>query len=183
MKQIEKNTQQGDKDGDGVQFHDAHFPHTWSLHGRSLAPIINTNKKLSCKQSTMPKLRYKEVVDRLAADIREGRLRPGTQLPTHRKLAMREGLALVTATRVYAELHAMGLVSGEIGRGTFVKEALPRGHGVDLPAWSTTTIDLSFNSPSVPGQTDLLRTAFASAREFWRCRSTAALSTARRPSA
>lgn len=107
----------------------------------------------------MPKLRYKEVVDRLAADIREGRLRPGTQLPTHRKLAMREGLALVTATRVYAELHAMGLVSGEIGRGTFVKEALPRGHGVDLPAWSTTTIDLSFNSPSVPGQTDLLRTA------------------------
>ncbi|AOZ09728.1 PLP-dependent aminotransferase family protein [Cupriavidus malaysiensis] len=107
----------------------------------------------------MPKLRYKEIVDRLAADIREGRLRPGTQLPTHRKLAAREGLALVTATRVYAELESMGLVSGEVGRGTFVKEALPRGHGVDLPAWSAPTIDLSFNSPSVPGQTELLRAA------------------------
>ena len=53
----------------------------------------------------------------------------------------------------------MGLVSGEVGRGTFVKEALPRGHGVDLPAWSAPTIDLSFNSPSVPGQTELLRAA------------------------
>ncbi len=75
----------------------------------------------------MPQLRYKQLVDRIAADIREGRLRPGTRLPTHRDLAAREGLALVTATRVYAELHAMGLVSGETGRGTFVKEALPRG--------------------------------------------------------
>ena len=75
----------------------------------------------------MPQPRYKQLVDRLAADIRAERLRPGTRLPTHRDLAAREGLALVTATRVYAELRAMGLVSGETGRGTFVKEALPRG--------------------------------------------------------
>ncbi|QET05218.1 PLP-dependent aminotransferase family protein [Cupriavidus pauculus] len=107
----------------------------------------------------MPKLRYKTLVDRYAADIREGRLRPGAQLPTHRDLARREGLALVTATRVYAELEAMGLVSGETGRGTFVKEVLPVGHGVDLLAWSTDTIDLGFNNPSVPGQSDLLRAA------------------------
>ncbi|SAK67939.1 GntR family transcriptional regulator [Caballeronia ptereochthonis] len=53
----------------------------------------------------------------------------------------------------------MGLVSGEIGRGTFVKEPLPRGEGVDLHAWSSLTIDLSFNSPSAPGQTDLFRSA------------------------
>ncbi|QBY55819.1 PLP-dependent aminotransferase family protein [Cupriavidus oxalaticus] len=107
----------------------------------------------------MPRLRYKEVVDRFADDIREGRLSPGTRLPTHRDLAAGEGLALVTATRVYAELHAMGLVSGEAGRGTFVKEVLPAGQGVDLPAWSADTVDLSFNNPSMPGQTDLLRAA------------------------
>lgn len=107
----------------------------------------------------MPRLRYKEVVDQFAADIREGRLRPGTRLPTHRDLAASEGLALVTATRVYAELHAMGLVSGEAGRGTFVKEFLPAGQGIDLPAWSAETVDLSFNNPSMPGQTDLLRAA------------------------
>ncbi|MFP3564914.1 PLP-dependent aminotransferase family protein [Paraburkholderia sp. SIMBA_030] len=107
----------------------------------------------------MPEPRYKQVVDSLAADIRAGRLRPGTRLPTHRALATREGLALVTATRVYAELQAMGLVSGETGRGTFVKEPLPRGQGIDLHSWSADTVDLSFNYPSSPGQTDLLRAA------------------------
>src|SRR5690349_1335774 len=67
--------------------------------------------------------RYKGVVDALAADIRAGKIPPGTRLPTHRELAARERLALVTATRVYAELAAMGLVSGEAGRGTFVRES------------------------------------------------------------
>jgi DNA-binding transcriptional MocR family regulator len=100
----------------------------------------------------MPRHRYKQLVDQFAADIHEGRLRPGTRLPTHRELAAREGLALVTATRVYAELHAMGLVSGETGRGTFVKEVLPRGHGIDLQPWSDDTVDLSFNNPSMPGR-------------------------------
>lgn len=37
----------------------------------------------------MPTPRYKQLVDQLAADIREGRLRPGTRLPTHRELAAR----------------------------------------------------------------------------------------------
>jgi DNA-binding transcriptional MocR family regulator len=107
----------------------------------------------------MPEPRYKQLVDRLADDIRAGHLHPGTRLPTHRDLAAREGLALVTATRVYAELQAMGLVSGETGRGTFVKEPLPRGQGVDLYAWNRDTIDLSFNYPSSPDQADLLRAA------------------------
>jgi DNA-binding transcriptional MocR family regulator len=107
----------------------------------------------------MPELRYKQLVDRFAADIREGRLRPGTRLPTHRDLAAREGLALVTATRVYAELQVMGLVSGETGRGTFVKEPLPRAQVNDLAAWSADTVDLSFNYPSLPEQTDLIRAA------------------------
>lgn len=107
----------------------------------------------------MPQPRYKQLVDQLAADIRAGRLRPGMRLPTHRDLAAREGLALVTATRVYAELQAMGLVSGETGRGTFVREPLAPGQGIDLHAWSAETVDLSFNNPSSPGQADILRAA------------------------
>jgi DNA-binding transcriptional MocR family regulator len=107
----------------------------------------------------MPQARYKQLVDQIADDIRAGRLHPGTSLPTHRKLAAREGIALVTATRVYAELQAMGLVSGEPGRGTFVKEPLHRGQGVDLHAVSADMVDLSFNYPSLPDQTDLFRTA------------------------
>lgn len=108
----------------------------------------------------MPRARYKQIVDTFAADIHEGRLKPGTRLPTHRELAAREGLALVTATRVYAELEAMGLVSGETGRGTFVKEtSLPRGQGIDQVALAADVVDLNFNYPSVPGQAELLRSA------------------------
>jgi len=92
--------------------------------------------------------RYKQLVDTLAAEIRSGRLPPGARLPTHRKLATREGLALGTATRVYAELEAMGLVSGETGRGTFVREsALPRGQGIDQHATAAGMVDLNFNYP------------------------------------
>ncbi|MFD7509219.1 PLP-dependent aminotransferase family protein [Streptomyces sp. NPDC059853] len=104
--------------------------------------------------------RYKELVDTLASGIRTGRLAPGTRLPTHRALAAREGIAVVTATRVYAELDAMGLVSREQGRGTFVRDiAVPAGHGIDQRAVAAGTVDLNFNHPSLPGQADLLRQA------------------------
>ena len=100
------------------------------------------------------------MVDTLAAEIRSGRLPSGTRLPTHRHLAAREGIALVTASRVYNELEAMGLVSGEQGRGTFVRElALPPGHGIYQSAVPVGTTDLSFNYPLVAGQTELLRQA------------------------
>jgi DNA-binding transcriptional MocR family regulator len=108
----------------------------------------------------MPEARYKRLVDELAQEIRAGRLSPGTRLPTHRRLAQRHGVAPVTASRVYAELEAMGLVSGEVGRGTFVREtSLPRGHGVDQQAVAPGLVDLNFNYPSLPGQVDLLRAA------------------------
>ena len=108
----------------------------------------------------MAEARYKTLVDALAAQIREGRLAPGTRLPTHRKLAASEGLALVTATRVYSELEAMGLVSGETGRGTFVREALlPRSLGIDQELAAAGMVDLNFNYPSLPGQAALLRSA------------------------
>jgi DNA-binding transcriptional MocR family regulator len=106
----------------------------------------------------MANARYKQLVDELAAEIRAGSLPPGTRLATHRQLADQRGLALVTATRAYAELAAMGLVSGETGRGTFVKEiALPRGLGIDQQAVAAGMVDLNFNNPSLPGQAELLR--------------------------
>jgi DNA-binding transcriptional MocR family regulator len=108
----------------------------------------------------MAEARYKQLVDELAAEIRAGRLQPGTRLPTHRRLAERHGLALVTASRVYAELEAMGLVSGEVGRGTFVREAAMHGGvGVDQRTMAPDLVDLNFNYPSLPGQAELLRGA------------------------
>ena len=109
----------------------------------------------------MPASRYKALVDSLAADIRSGRLTAGTRLPTHRQLAAREQIAVVTATRVYAELEDAGLVSREQGRGTFVRDlALPAGHGViDQQVIAGDVIDLNFNYPSLPDQTAQLRHA------------------------
>ena len=96
----------------------------------------------------------------MAADIRSGRLPAGTRLPTHRRLAATEGLAVVTASRVYAELEAMGLVSGERGRGTYVRDiTLSPGHGVQQGPLGADVADLNFNYPSAPGQDELLRRA------------------------
>ncbi|SDU93247.1 aminotransferase-like domain-containing protein [Pseudomonas mucidolens] len=108
----------------------------------------------------MPRARYKSLVDAFVRDIRSGSLVPGTRLPTHRQLAASHGLALVTASRVYAELEAMGLVSGEAGRGTFVREiSLSPGQGVGQVAVAAGMVDLNFNYPALPGQAELLRTA------------------------
>lgn len=108
----------------------------------------------------MARSRYKLLVDSFAADIRNGQLKPGTRLPTHRQLAAKEKMSLATATRVYAELEAMGLVSGEAGRGTFVREiSLPRGLGIDQHVAAADMLDLNFNYPALPSQNELLRTA------------------------
>lgn len=106
------------------------------------------------------KARYKTIVDRYAQLIRSATLTAGTRLPTHRTLAAREHISLATATRVYAELEKMGLVSGETGRGTFVREILlPSGLGIDQQAVATDVLDLNFNYPALPGQGELLREA------------------------
>jgi len=108
----------------------------------------------------MPRARYKSLVDTFAQAIRSGTMPPGTRLPTHRQLAAEHGLALVTASRVYAELEGMGLVSGEAGRGTFVREiSLPPGQGSGQMTVAPGMLDLNFNYPSLPGQADMLRTA------------------------
>ena len=106
----------------------------------------------------MADARYKPLVDELVERIRSGGLPPGSRLPTHRQLARAHGVALVTASRAYAELQSLGLVSGEVGRGTFVREAvLPRNLGVDQQAVAAELVDLNFNYPSLPGQAEMLR--------------------------
>ncbi|NMG64241.1 aminotransferase class I/II-fold pyridoxal phosphate-dependent enzyme [Azoarcus indigens] len=95
----------------------------------------------------------------LAADIRSGKLPPGSLLPTHRQLAARHGMALASASKVYAQLQAMGLVVGEIGRGTFVRDRAQQREwdSGDEARLSSAAADLSFNHPSPPGQAELLR--------------------------
>jgi len=102
--------------------------------------------------------RYRTIADAIAAQIREGRLGPGAQLPTVRALMRENDIALATAYRVYAELEASGLVIGETGRGTFVRDtSLPRVAGLLHETAQHATVDLSFNYPMLPGQVEMLR--------------------------
>jgi DNA-binding transcriptional MocR family regulator len=108
----------------------------------------------------MPTSRYTEIVDDLSQAIRDGRLSPGTRLPTHRDLASQHGIALATATRVYACLARAGLVVGEPGRGTYVRDQGGYG-GLDgrrIPPASRVA-DLSFNQPLAADQAEQLREA------------------------
>jgi DNA-binding transcriptional MocR family regulator len=85
-------------------------------------------------------------------------LRPGEQLPTQRAYARRRRVAPSTATRVYRELARRGLVTGEVGRGTFVRAAaLLDGPALAEPA--AAPIDLELNYPVIPDQTALLARA------------------------
>ncbi|WP_317204913.1 PLP-dependent aminotransferase family protein [Janthinobacterium sp.] len=106
----------------------------------------------------MTRIRYKEIADEIAARIGSGALRPGAQLPTIRALMRQHRIALATASRVYAELEAVGLVAGETGRGTFVRDtSLPRGLGLEQHPARDGAVDLSFNYPTLPGQAEMLR--------------------------
>jgi DNA-binding transcriptional MocR family regulator len=107
--------------------------------------------------------RYLAIAQALADDAGAGRLRPGTRLPTHRELAGRLGLTVGTVTRAYAEAARRNLVSGEVGRGTFVRAPAPRFAGPVTGA-ETGFIDLSANHPpTAPGgrEADALRRALS----------------------
>ncbi|NRQ38779.1 PLP-dependent aminotransferase family protein [Nonomuraea sp. NN258] len=97
---------------------------------------------------------YRRVADEVAAEIAAGRLRPGDRLPTQREFARRRGIAGSTAARVYKELIRRGLTVGEVGRGTFVRAAVPLP-GPALTEPGSSTVDLELNHAFVPEQAGL----------------------------
>ncbi|MBZ5577511.1 MAG: PLP-dependent aminotransferase family protein [Acidobacteriia bacterium] len=76
------------------------------------------------------------IVEALAEAIAEGRLEPGAQLPPHRELADSLGLSVGTVSRAYSIAKDRGLITGTVGRGTFVAapgdEAEDAGGTLDL---------------------------------------------------
>ncbi|SFU15207.1 Aminotransferase class I and II [Sedimentitalea nanhaiensis] len=93
----------------------------------------------------------------LATAIQSGKLAPGTKLPTHRAFAEKADVALATATRAYGELERRGMIVGEAGRGTFVRDlGLPPSLGIRQTA-SEGLIDLVFNMPGDAADADMLR--------------------------
>lgn len=92
---------------------------------------------------------YRTLAQGIAAAIDSGSLRPGMRLPPHRDLAWQLGLSVQTVSRAYEELIRADLISGEVGRGSFVKTG-PR-ETVEVPWFRAPAthppIDLSMMTP------------------------------------
>ncbi|MCX7708795.1 MAG: PLP-dependent aminotransferase family protein [Clostridia bacterium] len=71
--------------------------------------IIDTDKSL-----------YIAIAEALERDIRLGVLKPGQKMPTHRELADIIGVNVTTVTRAYKEAERKGLITGTVGRGTYI---------------------------------------------------------------
>lgn len=90
---------------------------------------------------------YLSLADQVARAIHDGRLPNGARLPTHRRLADDLGLSVQTVSRAYEELIRRGLVSGEIGRGSFVQTRGREPEPPYLPERLGEVIDLSILKP------------------------------------
>lgn len=69
-----------------------------------------------------PDLLWEQVADDLRADIKSGRLAPGSRLPNELELASIYGVARVTVRNALASLRREGLIIVTRGRGTFVRK-------------------------------------------------------------
>ncbi|RVA22984.1 GntR family transcriptional regulator, partial [Mesorhizobium sp. M7A.F.Ca.US.001.01.1.1] len=90
---------------------------------------------------------YQSLADQFARAIHDGRLANGARLPTHRRLADDLKLSVQTVSRAYEELIRRGLISGEIGRGSFVQTQRREPEPPYLPERLGEVIDLSILKP------------------------------------
>lgn len=88
---------------------------------------------------------YEALAEAIAEDCARGRLKAGDQLPTHRELADRLGVTVGTVSRGYSEAARRGLLSGEVGRGTFVRG--PGPEPASLADADAAFVDLGVNHP------------------------------------
>ena len=92
---------------------------------------------------------YRAIVDALQEDVGQGHLKPGTQLPTQRALADALNVTVSTVTRAYGEAKRIGLIDGEVGRGTYVRQST-RGEGRESGGRPEGTfVDLMLNRPAL----------------------------------
>ena len=85
---------------------------------------------------------YAQLERALRASIATGRLRPGSQLPTVRQLAVELRINANTVARVYAELERAGVIETRRGVGSFISATPaqaqpPREHERRLRAFVT----------------------------------------------
>ena len=108
---------------------------------------------------------YLAITRALEGDIARGRLAPGDRLPTHRDLAAELGVNVGTITRAYGEARRRGLIEGEVGRGTYVREPSRSALSRVEPERDRGPVDLSINVPLALSAPDLAGTLLSMASE------------------
>lgn len=76
--------------------------------------------------------KYKQILNDLASEIRNGKYQPGQKLPSEAALIERFGTSRITVGRSLRELTQMGLVERVAGSGTFVRRGLAPAGGLDF---------------------------------------------------
>ena len=66
---------------------------------------------------------YQQIIDGLKREVSEGRLPPGSPLPSFRGLAEELLVSVITVKRAYEELEREGILYRRQGLGTFVADA------------------------------------------------------------
>jgi DNA-binding transcriptional MocR family regulator len=87
---------------------------------------------------------YIRLADEMEKAIGAGDLTAGSKLPPQRNLAFDIGVTIGTISRAYSLLHERGLVSGEVGRGTYV---LTRGETAPQASHDPVTSSLAGTRP------------------------------------
>ncbi len=106
--------------------------------------------------------RYRAIADALAGAVADGTLPPGDRLPPQRDLAWRLGVTVGTVTRAYNAARRRGLISGTVGRGSFVQAPRRAADGpFAIPEGEPAVVDLSLNRPGDPGWAPLNTTLAA----------------------
>jgi len=77
---------------------------------------------------------YRQLFEHIKGCIEVGTLGPGERLPATRELAGQLGLNRATVSSAYDLLETAGLISGQVGRGSFVTAGVSRTPGVDWSA-------------------------------------------------
>lgn len=107
--------------------------------------------------------RYLALASAIAEAINSGELEAGSQLPPQRELAEKLGVTVGTVGRAYMVVKKRELVTGEVGRGTFVKKLEDKGAYANfLPERKPGTIDLACFRIPVDDIVSSLANSFAS---------------------
>ena len=122
--------------------------------------IIQINENIDTMTMWIPDIatrdgpRYRAIADAIGAAIRDGTVCAGERLPPQRELAWKLGVTVGTVSRGYALAVERGLLSGQVGRGTYVLADDGRpllGRSMTAPA-ENDSFDMSVNAAGVTGR-------------------------------